>query len=155
MIIYCIEDINDLKYVGKTIQKLKYRHTNHKGDKYRDHGCSSANLHLEHSIIYPLEECDEEDGKEREQYWINKIDCVNINKLNGENMENTREKTHEWDKNNKGKIKERDRERYNKNKEEILKRNKEWNKNNRDRINARRRELRKLKKEQSKLKSTE
>ena len=155
MIIYCIEDINDLKYVGKTKQKLEYRHSNHICDKYRNNGCSSAKLHLDHSIIYPLEECDEEVSKEREQYWINKIDCVNKNKLNGENKENTRKKTDEWCKNNKEWIKERDGERYIKKKEEILKRTKEWSKNNRDRINARRRELRKLKKDQSKIKSTE
>ena len=101
MFIYCIEDINDLKYVGKTKQKIQYRHSNHLSDKYRNHGCSSSKLHLEHSIIYLLEECSEEDSKEREQYWINNIDCVNERKLNGENIENTRRITREWNKRRK------------------------------------------------------
>ncbi len=29
-----------------------------------------------------IKECSEEDRREREQHWINKLDCVNINKLN-------------------------------------------------------------------------
>jgi len=152
MFIYLIEDINDLKYVGKTIQKLKYRHSNHLCDKYRNHGCSSSKLHLEHSIIYPLEECDEEDGKEREQYWINKIDCVNINKLNGENIENTIQKTREWKEKNKDKT----HDWYMKNRERILKKpRKPLTREQRDRANFLKRERYKLKKQQLKLKSKE
>jgi len=76
--IYCIEDINDLKYVGSTTRKLKYRLTQHKAHKH----CSSSKLNLYNCIIYELEKCDKSNRKEREKYWINKIDCVNINKLN-------------------------------------------------------------------------
>ena len=86
MIIYCIEDINDLKYVGKTKRTLNKRFSNHicgKYDKKKSGYCSSAKLHLEHSIIYILEECDDKISKEREKYWINKIDCINIIKFNG------------------------------------------------------------------------
>ena len=117
MIIYCIEDINDLKYVGKTTQKLTIRKNKHKSDKYCRNDCSSARLHLEHSIIYPLEECEEENAREREQYWINKIDCVNEYKLNGENLQNSRM------------------------------RNLKNYYDNRDKINSRRKELRKLRNE--------
>lgn len=82
--IYCIEDINDLKYVGSTSLKLHKRFTGHKQNKIRNHGkCSSMKLNLYHSIIYELEECEESERKERERYWINKIDCVNHYKLNG------------------------------------------------------------------------
>ena len=98
--IYCIEDINDLKYVGSTKRTLDHRFSNHLTDKYRNHGCTSAKLHLEHSIIYQLEECSEDLRKERERYWINNIDCVNERKLKGENIENTRQKSKEWNKRN-------------------------------------------------------
>ena len=80
MIIYCIEDINDLKYVGKTKQKLYQRLSEHISHRNRE--CSSNKLNLFNSIIYTLEECEKEVSKEREKYWINKIDCVNILKLN-------------------------------------------------------------------------
>ena len=76
--IYCIEDINDLKYVGSTCQKLSARFSHHKSKK----NCSSTKMNLYNSIIYLLEECDEENRKERERYWINKLDTVNIKKLN-------------------------------------------------------------------------
>ena len=104
-------------------------------------------LNLEHSIIYALEECSEEDSKEREQHWINKIDCVNINKLNGENTENTRRTTREWNEKNKDKK----HDWYMKNRERILKKpRKPLTREQRDRANFLKRERRKLKKEQSK-----
>ena len=89
MLIYCIEDINDLKYVGKTNYPLNKRFNNHIYDKYdkkKKSHCTSIKIHLEHSIIYILEECDDKDSKEREKYWINKLDTVNnTNKYNGRN----------------------------------------------------------------------
>ncbi len=44
--IYCIEDCNSLKYVGSTKKKLKYRLSEHKKDKKRNHACSSSKLNL-------------------------------------------------------------------------------------------------------------
>jgi hypothetical protein len=87
--IYCIEDINDLKYVGKTNQKLNDRFTQHKYSHKRGN-CSSGKLNLYNSIIYILEECLEELSVERERYWINKIDCVNQRKLNGEDLQRSK-----------------------------------------------------------------
>ena len=80
--IYCIEDINGLKYVGKTNDKNKslckrmWRHRN-------GNNCSSKKLDLNNCEVKILEECDKINSKERERYWINNIDCVNECKLNG------------------------------------------------------------------------
>ena len=76
--IYCIEDINDLKYVGSTKLKLSIRLSSHRCSK----NCSSSKLNLHNCIIYSLETCNESNRKERESYWINKIDSVNEHKLN-------------------------------------------------------------------------
>jgi hypothetical protein len=81
--IYCIEDINDLKYVGSTNKTLPCRLTKHKYGKYKMKGkCSSCELNLYNCIIYSLETCNESNRIERESYWINKIECVNRYKLN-------------------------------------------------------------------------
>ena len=80
--IYCIEDINDLKYVGSTKQKLKTRLKRHLYCKRTTKDCSSSKLDLDNCKIYSLETCNESQRKERESYWINHIDCVNEIKLN-------------------------------------------------------------------------
>ena len=80
--IYCIEDINDLKYVGSTNQKLNDRLYGHRSAKKKNDSITSSKLNLYNCIIYPLETCSESDRFEREKYWINKIDCVNERKLN-------------------------------------------------------------------------
>ena len=80
--IYCIEDINGLKYVGSTILTLERRLNNHIADKKRERGCSSCHLDLDNCKIYQLEECDISHRKQREKYWINNTDCVNIVKYN-------------------------------------------------------------------------
>ena len=119
--IYCIEDINDLKYVGSTSLKLCKRFTGHKQNKIHNYGkCSSMKLNLYHSIIYELEECEESERKERERYWINKIDCVNINKLNGVDKERFSKYRKEWVKNNREKSREASR-RWRKNNPEKAK----------------------------------
>ena len=104
--IYCIEDINDLRYVGSTSQKLNTRLSNHKSDKNRNKGCSSSNLNLGNCIIYELERCDESNKKEREQYWINRIDCVNQNNAIFDKKEHYKE----YYEKNKEKIKEQRKE---------------------------------------------
>jgi hypothetical protein len=77
--IYLIEDINDLKYVGRTTQKyLSKRLSSHRYDERAGKYVSSSKLNLYNCIVSVLEECLTEDARERERYWINKINCVNV-----------------------------------------------------------------------------
>ena len=120
--IYCIEDINDLKYVGKTKQNLSDRFHKHKSDYRSGKNCSSCKLNLYNCIIYPLEECEEDLVKEKEQYWIDNIDCVN--KINA-----IRKIT----------IQEYNKQYFIKNQEKIRQKNREWWEKNKDIRNAKRR----------------
>jgi len=106
--IYCIEDINDLKYVGSTTRPLNIRLTQHRSDKRRQKYYTSSKLNLEYCIIYSLEECDEENKKQREQYWIDEIDCVNEKNT----IIDYEQYWINYRKNNKEKIKERNKLRY-------------------------------------------
>ena len=86
--IYCIEDINGLKYVGSTIKTLQKRLSNHKSHrKTQKNKCSSCQLDLDNCEIKLLEICDISHRFEREKYWINHIDCVNIKKMNFDKIE--------------------------------------------------------------------
>ena len=103
--IYLIEDLNDLRYVGSTTQKLNVRLSLHRYSKNNGHYCSSSKLNLDNCIIIELERCNKEDKKERERYWINEIDCVNQRKLNfvpkeyqKEYRENNKENNKEYQK---------------------------------------------------------
>ena len=77
--IYCIQDNEGLNYVGSTKRKdIRYRLWEHKSDKRKNHKSSySKLLNLDKSTIKLLERCNEEERKEKEQFWIDKIDCVN------------------------------------------------------------------------------
>ena len=120
--IYCIEDINDLKYVGKTKQKLSDRLTDHISDKRNNVFVSSSKLNLYNCIIYTLEECEKDLVKEKEQYWIDNIDCVN--KINA-----IRKITKQ----------EYDKQYFIKNQEKIRQKNRDWWEKNKDIRNAKRR----------------
>jgi len=76
--IYCIEDINGLKYIGSTNRNINIRLIEHKYDKRKNiKKVSSKLLDLNNCNISLLEECEISNKKEREKYWINRIDCVN------------------------------------------------------------------------------
>ena len=109
--IYCIEDINDLKYVGSTTRELRKRLWDHIGDKKRNSTCSSKELNLYNCIIYELESCHQNQRKERERYWIDKIDCVNVIKLNIDPKDSKRiwrEKNPNYNKEYKLRLKKKD-----------------------------------------------
>jgi len=132
VVIYAIEDINDVIYVGSTIQKLSIRLSVHRAHKRHKKYCSSSKLNLDYCIIYELEKCEEKDRKEKEEYWINKLESVNDYKLNFSHKEwiyNNREIIQEYQKTyqktykekNKNIIKQNNRIYYLKNKEKLNK----------------------------------
>jgi len=99
--IYCITDINNKKYVGSTKQKLKDRLQQHKYNKDNNKKISSTKLDLDNCNIELLEECETCNRKEKERYWINKLDTINDKKLNGRNpmwREENKDKINEWNK---------------------------------------------------------
>jgi hypothetical protein len=137
--IYLIEDINDLKYVGSTKQKLNVRLNSHKSDKRRGKSVSSSKLNLYNCIITELETCNEENRKEREQYYIDTIDCVNCyntyfdekqwsKEYYHNNKDKIKEHGKEYRENNKEKHKEHMKQYYHNNKEKIKEYHKEYNK---------------------------
>ena len=84
--IYCIEDINHLKYVGRTKQTLGNRLRQHRLDKSLNRNTSSRELNLDNCVVRVLETCDPENKREKEKYWIHKIDCVNIHRFQSDDL---------------------------------------------------------------------
>ena len=115
MKIYCIEDVNGNKYIGKTIDTLRHRLQQHICHKKCNHGCSSKFLDLDNSTIELLETCNECDAKYREQYWKDNTICVNINNP----VHIVKEYNREYYKNNREQRKGYDREYYKNNREHI------------------------------------
>ena len=107
--IYLIEDCKGLKYVGCTKNNLNQRLSEHKSNKKRGKYYSSSKLNLDDCRIICIDECNEEDKKDKEAYWINKIDTVNDVRLDF-NIK-------EYYKNNKEKYKEYNEKYYKNNKE--------------------------------------
>jgi peptidyl-tRNA hydrolase len=115
--IYKIVDNEGKSYVGSTGEYYlcKRLHT-HRRDKKSGKGCSSAQLDLYNCEITLLEKASHEERKEREAYWIQNTDCVNIKKLNFDRKKWLKE----YYQKNKVKIKEQSRLRYQKKKAEKL-----------------------------------
>ena len=76
--IYLIEDINGLKYVGSTKNKLNNRLSHHKADQKLNRRATSKQLDLLNCSIKTIDTTDETNRLKIEKYWINKIDCVNV-----------------------------------------------------------------------------
>ena len=132
--IYCIEDINDLKYVGSTKNSLARRLNGHKNAKQ----CSSRKLNLFNCIMYELETCEESNRLVREKYWIHKIDCVN--KIKYDIDTGSGQYFKDYYSANKDKRKNESNNYYHKNKEEVNRRRREKHLENKDEINRKRRE---------------
>ena len=115
--IYCIEDCNNLKYVGRTKQTLNKRLINHRSEKKHrpeKQKCSSSKLDLENCSIKCIDIADsKEEAMELEWFYINSIDCVNHLKGNYDQKEYKKEYDKKNDQKNKeyrAKNKERKRE---------------------------------------------
>ena len=119
--IYCIEDINGLKYIGITKQILNQRFHNHKADRNRKSHSNSIKLDLDNSKIYIIEDdVKEENKEEREQYWIDKTNCVNTR-----NAVRDINKRKEWMQKHKEQLIEYHKQVYQDNRQKILQRKKE------------------------------
>tara|TARA_R110002096_G_scaffold110052_1_gene240620 strand:+ start:105 stop:422 length:318 start_codon:yes stop_codon:yes gene_type:complete len=66
--------------VGSTKKSLKLRLCQHKYVKKKNNNCSSGKLDLDNCEIYLLEECPIHRRNDVEQYWIDRVKCVNKNK---------------------------------------------------------------------------
>jgi len=79
--IYCIEDIDQLKYIGVTREKNLLnqvsRQRYYKKNKIQE--TASWNLDLDNCKIYKLEECEKNERYLRHQYWVDNSECVNRN----------------------------------------------------------------------------
>tara|TARA_R110002049_G_C8767693_1_gene529534 strand:+ start:76 stop:477 length:402 start_codon:yes stop_codon:yes gene_type:complete len=76
-LIYKIVDNTDGRiYVGSTDQKIHRRMNGHKSPCNK---CSSKQITDDNDYdVFIIEECDESIRKEREQYWMDNLICVNI-----------------------------------------------------------------------------
>jgi len=122
--IYCIEDVNDLKYIGLTNQTLQKRFTKHVYDKNKGNYYSSSKLDLEQCIVYCIDVADNQiEGLELEEFYINSIDCVNERRIGKtfkeyyhDNKDYFDNKSKTYYQLNKERIKQNRRNRYKKNK---------------------------------------
>ena len=124
--IYCIEDINDLKYIGSTSQTINKRLNNHRFKKRCSGNTTSNQLNLEYCVVYELEECDEYDRNERERYWMEQIPCVNKHIPGGQSQELLKSKEKVYRENNTDRKRLYDIEYRRKNKERLLSQKKEY-----------------------------
>ena len=142
--VYKIVDKDGKCYVGSTGEYyLRKRLHTHRRDKKCNKGCSSAQLDLYNCEMTLLEKASHEERKEREKYWINEIDCVNIMKLNGLAKDYHKNYYHK----NKERIKESQKEYYQKNKEQKLHYQKEYHKKNKEKLRNKQKEYYQKKKD--------
>tara|TARA_R100000951_G_scaffold107129_1_gene102219 strand:+ start:69 stop:509 length:441 start_codon:yes stop_codon:yes gene_type:complete len=105
VLIYRI-DGGGLTYVGSTIRKLQLRLSEHE-NKYKiwkegktNYVTSFDVVHHDHKITL-IEECTDENRKEREAHWIRTLTCVN-KKIEGRTprqyYQDNKDRIHEWNK---------------------------------------------------------
>ena len=127
VLIYRI-DGGGLTYVGSTIRKLQLRLSEHE-NKYKiwkegktNYVTSFDVVHHDHKITL-IEECTDENRKEREAHWIRTLTCVN-KKIEGRT-------DYEYRQDNKDRINECSKQYYQDNKDK----KRQYRKDNIDRIN--------------------
>ena len=111
--IYLIEDINSLKYVGRTKQTLKERLRKHKVAKKMNRKNASKKLDLDKCTITCLDIADSpEEANKLEKFYINSIDCVNHYKYNFDLKKYRKKYSKEYHEKNKDKTKEQKKQNY-------------------------------------------
>ena len=160
-IIYKIYDnTNGNVYYGSTYNLLRVRIQGHKDDaKRHKRNCASKQIILNgnysYSMIEPYPCNSKQELHARERYWIENFDCVNKvvpTRTDKEYRDDNKEKFKEhyqenkeemckqrkhYQAKNKDKINKRMAEYYQENKEELLKKNNEYRLNNIEKINKR------------------
>jgi len=91
MYIYKLTDKNGLTYIGKT-NDIEKRFSVH---KCRKNDTSAGRLDFDSIKKEILEECPENLVQEREKYWINNTECVNVMRYNYNDLEYKRRRN-EW-----------------------------------------------------------
>ena len=87
--------------------KLNRRISSHKCDAKRGFNCCKCcDFNFDNIEVTILEECDKDVMKDREKYYYNTIDCVNV-----QSPIRTEEELKEWKRNNYSKANERRREK--------------------------------------------
>ncbi|MEY3401624.1 MAG: hypothetical protein RLZZ86_1239 [Cyanobacteriota bacterium] len=131
----------DIRYIGSTLNELKYRWKQHKNDflKYKKGKGNLASIHpyfekygIENFGITAIKRyavCDRTHLKVYEQLWMNKLKCINIHPTFGISYL-TRKKYREE---HKEEIAEKKRKQYEENKENVKLRSKQWRENNKER----------------------
>ena len=95
--IYVIENIDGLKYIGKTKTSLKQRLSSHMCPSSINSNTSSKLVVCKPHKISLIENCEnKEQSSIREKYWIQNTKCVNILWKGDKKKYDT-----EWNKNNK------------------------------------------------------
>jgi hypothetical protein len=137
-----------LVYIGSTcltLCKRLYKHKQHYKEWLNKKYCYVSSFKIiennDYDIIlieeYP---CDNKMLlRQRERYWIDNIDCVNIVK-SFVSIEEKKENNKIYNDNNKDIIKEKKKEYYENNKDIINEKNKEWYNNNKDIISEKNKE---------------
>lgn len=98
-----VDNTNGNIYVGSTNQQLHRRIACH---KKKNNDCSSKEIIKNNNYdVSIIEECNEENRNEREQFYIDSLDCVNIKntvwnekKYNKEYIEKNKHHKKEYDK---------------------------------------------------------
>ena len=132
-----IDNTNDAIYIGKTIQSLNQRLSQHESSR----GCSSKKI-IENGD-YKIELIEETEDESRERYWIESTECINKQipgRSKREYYENNKEKRLQQMKQYRDKNKEKNKQYK---KEYMREYNKEYRKVNKEKTKEYNKEYRK------------
>jgi len=140
-------NVTGLCYIGSTTQELEdrmKRHKNIKGNNYKSLEIIKNNDYIYEVIEnYPCE--NKIELRQREQFYIDSIECVNKHNAYGLDIENYKEYQKKYAKKNLEKKNQQAKDRYNKN-EELRQKKREYELKNKEKISQRQKEYRAKKK---------